>query len=81
MSIPLSKTGVDDSFYWVWDKEGKYTVKSGYHRLLESNYVVSSAAVTSWQSVWSMAVPPKVWHGKTDPPARVRQMAEELYVQ
>ncbi|XP_057811902.1 uncharacterized protein LOC131026150 [Salvia miltiorrhiza] len=63
-TIPLSRLGVDDDWYWIYDEKGRFSVKSGY--LLATDFYSPHPASTSeeqkkWCSLlWSINIPPKV---------------------
>lgn len=61
LRIPLSYMESDDSWIWLEDDKGKYTVKSAY-RLLSRAYVQPQSMLTgfNWLKLWSLSTPPKV---------------------
>ncbi|KAM7484973.1 hypothetical protein LguiA_000982 [Lonicera macranthoides] len=61
--------GSSSSFIEWWNQRKRYN----------SVRQLEITAVTLWR-IW-MNRNSQVWHGKSDPPVRVAQMAEELYVQ
>ena len=66
--IPLSKRDVPDSIVWLPNKDGVYSVKSGYGiaRLLtkETDGMVGSSAGQNrgliWQQLWKLHLPNKI---------------------
>lgn len=42
-SIPLSAEWERDKLVWPYEKSSSFTVRSGYHKLLEKNFSFSSA--------------------------------------
>lgn len=62
--IPISKSGIQDSWLWHFDKRGKYSVKSGYkfHMFLKGNATSSSHnQITQWwQTLWKLKIPSKI---------------------
>ncbi|KAK9996844.1 hypothetical protein SO802_021530 [Lithocarpus litseifolius] len=68
LRIPLSHSYVSDVLLWLHNKNGRYSVKSGYHisRLLlkearcegESSAPVSNSYV--WDKIWKLQVPNKI---------------------
>ena len=57
MRIPLSIIPFANSWYWIFDPEGGYSVKSCYRA---SQGVFSSQQCSVWKKIWSLKVPPKV---------------------
>ena len=67
LRIPLSRRYVPDVLVWMYNKNGIYSVRSGYHttRMLlkevgyggESFVLVSSNQV--WANIWKLHVPNK----------------------
>lgn len=66
--IYLNGTDKEDKRFWIFDKKGVYTVKTGYWNLYKSNHLKedlnnpsSSDNISSvWSSIWVLRVPPKV---------------------
>ena len=53
--VPLGSVSRPDKWYWLWDKKGVYSVKSGY-RFLTSDLAVDSSRQlpTVWKSIWKL---------------------------
>uniref|UniRef100_A0A2N9FFZ2 Reverse transcriptase domain-containing protein n=1 Tax=Fagus sylvatica TaxID=28930 RepID=A0A2N9FFZ2_FAGSY len=68
LGIPLSIRDPIDSLVWKATKNGAYTVRSGYHLLLNECHQdePSSSDTTKmtqlWDAIWSLHVPPKIRH-------------------
>jgi hypothetical protein len=68
LGIPLSIRDPIDSLVWKATKNGVYTVRSGYHLLLNECHQdePSSSDTTKmtqlWNAIWSLHVPPKTRH-------------------
>lgn len=66
--IPLSRRHVYDSVFWMYNKNGAYSVKSGYHiaRLIskEDNGIRESSEPMVggqvWGKLWKLHVPNKI---------------------
>lgn len=64
LSIPLSRYYRRDSLAWFYDKNGKYSVKSGYH--VAVNCMNEDPASTSkdqdnfWKTLWNLQLPGKI---------------------
>lgn len=64
LNIPLNRRGCEDVRFWVGSKNGKYTVKSGYH--LEVNSAAPHPSQSAhpdcswWKILWKLRIPPKV---------------------
>ena len=67
-AIPLCNTPQPDLLYWAFEKNGVYSVKSGYRALCEearNEEASGSSSVLStgfWSSIWKLKVPGKVKH-------------------
>ena len=67
-AIPLCNTPQPDLLYWTTEKNGVYSVKSGYRALCEearNEEASGSSSVLStgfWSSIWKLKVPGKVKH-------------------
>jgi hypothetical protein len=64
--IPLLDRNSTDELTWAREKDGRYTVKSGYKatmewKTLQSNMVGSTNLVTNpqWKYLWKLKIPPK----------------------
>ena len=42
LTIPISVTGIEDSYYWVPNQNGQYTVQSGYKAWVKKKEMESS---------------------------------------
>ena len=68
LGIPLSSTNASDTAVWGGTRDGVYSVRSGYHTLLEESYRDNpgpsdiSFEVQVWHTIWSLQVPAKVRH-------------------
>jgi hypothetical protein len=68
--IPLINPMEDDMISWQGTKDGNYTVRSGYHALMDWNYAKknqtkpssNSARHTNWKKLWQLNNPPKHLH-------------------
>ncbi|KAL6564457.1 hypothetical protein OROMI_015907 [Orobanche minor] len=59
--VSLSIRLLDDGWYWLGERKGSYSVKSGYHRLTRLNLSETSSQNSFlWSSIWNLFVPPKV---------------------
>ncbi|XP_057794871.1 uncharacterized protein LOC131011108 [Salvia miltiorrhiza] len=62
-TIPLSRIGVDDDWYWIHDEKGRFSVKSGY--LLATDFYTPHPATSPeeqmkwYRQLWSTNIPPK----------------------
>ena len=67
-SIPLCVSSQANFLYWAFEKEGVYTVKSGYKAICEEENLaeasVSNSAATRdlWSGIWKLKVPGKIKH-------------------
>ncbi|KAL4384556.1 hypothetical protein GQ457_15G009290 [Hibiscus cannabinus] len=69
-AIPIGGPDSKDKLIWPFCKNGEYTVKSGYHFLVDHlpNVDSPTTSVSSqndpflWKSIWTMNVPPKIKH-------------------
>ncbi|KAK3199023.1 hypothetical protein Dsin_022438 [Dipteronia sinensis] len=65
-SIPVSWSGGHDSLSWHYDRNGCYSVKSGYRVALQRKLQAAAFSSSSspsqkwWSSLWSFNVLPKV---------------------
>ena len=51
LKIPLSISIKPDSWYWIWERRGCYTVKSGYRFLSHSSPLFPSFTVEFWKKI------------------------------
>jgi hypothetical protein len=64
--IPLINPMEDDMISWQGTKDGKYTVRSGYHALMDWNYAKenqtqpssNSSRHSNWKKLWKLNNPP-----------------------
>ena len=49
LKIPLSRSVKTDSWFWIWERRGYYTVKSGYCFLAHSSPLVPSFPTEFWK--------------------------------
>ncbi|XP_062087000.1 uncharacterized protein LOC133793720 [Humulus lupulus] len=60
LSIPLSLDRLEDSWYWVLEKSGLFSVKSVYRVLQDRKEEALMASQSPfWVSLWKLRVPPK----------------------
>ena len=65
LQIPLSSRSPPDQLIWHATKNGKYSVRSGYHLLLQEEHISNPGSLRLWNSdplwktIWSMRVPAK----------------------
>ena len=57
LKSPLSCRNIEDALYWNLNRNGIYTVKSGY-RALQNELMDDSFGI--WKRLWQIHVPPKV---------------------
>ncbi|XP_031106239.1 uncharacterized protein LOC116010884 [Ipomoea triloba] len=55
VKIPVSPT-YDDSWYWVGEPNGCYTVKSGYRKLV-GEFITTPGGFDKWKQLWKLKVP------------------------
>ncbi|KAL4377484.1 hypothetical protein GQ457_02G021740 [Hibiscus cannabinus] len=68
LCMPLSSSASTDILIWRWDKSGLYSVHSGYNFLInsspeldeESNLQSATRNNSFFNTLWSLALPPKV---------------------
>lgn len=65
--IPLSRRDVPDSFVWLHNKNGMYSIKSRYHVarkvMRKDDWVESSRGIGGqqvWKKIWQLHVPNKI---------------------
>uniref|UniRef100_A0A803NZ33 Reverse transcriptase zinc-binding domain-containing protein n=1 Tax=Cannabis sativa TaxID=3483 RepID=A0A803NZ33_CANSA len=71
LGIPLHHSIVDDSWYWLAEKNGFYSVRSAYNSLQQlKHHSDSPEALSFWKILWSLKVPPKakdlVWRAASN---------------
>ncbi|XP_050233580.1 uncharacterized protein LOC126682069 [Mercurialis annua] len=69
LKIPLSRRLPPDKVFWYPNKNGFYTVKSGYYKacaiINRESASSSSSAITSneiWKRIWNCSIQPKIKH-------------------
>lgn len=64
MKIPLSKVNMQDVWIWHYDKEGNYSVKSGYKLYMNLSFCGASPSDNRqskvWKRLWQLKIPPKI---------------------
>ncbi|KAM6544160.1 hypothetical protein CsatB_008607 [Cannabis sativa] len=71
LGIPISQAGGEDSWYWLAESNGFYSVRSAY-KLLQAQKQQADAPQTSqfWKRLWELKVPPKtkdlVWRASSN---------------
>lgn len=60
LKIPLSITRGEDTWLWLDDTKGTYTVKSAYRRVCQEYARDQLTGDIDWLKMWSLAVAPKV---------------------
>ncbi|KAK9673871.1 hypothetical protein RND81_12G195100 [Saponaria officinalis] len=65
LSIPLSARGLDDSWFWPWEKDGEYSVRSAYkilHGWDDEGLVASSSESNKWiwAGIWQSPILPRI---------------------
>lgn len=67
LRVPLSRRCISNSLFWIPNKSGEYTVRSGYHvaRQLakELDWAECSKGVVGgnvWKTLWKLKVPNKI---------------------
>jgi hypothetical protein len=65
-ALPLTNTNSEDIISWYGTKDGNYSVKSGYHAIMEWDDYETTTATSShndvetrWKKLWRLAVLPK----------------------
>ncbi|KAL5757091.1 hypothetical protein ACOSQ2_021837 [Xanthoceras sorbifolium] len=68
LKIPLSFGDCNDSLIWHFDKNGEYSVKSGYRVAAQEKLSLkgSSSCPDSkwWLALWNLNIPPKIKYGE-----------------
>lgn len=89
LDIPLNRRGCEDIRFWSGSKNGKYSVKSGYH--VDTN-CWSTPSNTSrhplsswWKTLWNLRLPPKIrifmWKASRDfIPTEVNLMSHHISI-
>ncbi|KAK6121173.1 hypothetical protein DH2020_045094 [Rehmannia glutinosa] len=71
LSIPLNVTPRNDSWYWIHNKNGKFSVKSAYQTImhtpnLSDDFVdpggTSSGSRPIWKKLWKLKIPAQIIH-------------------
>ncbi|KAM6569367.1 hypothetical protein CsatB_017352 [Cannabis sativa] len=71
LGIPISQAGGEDSWYWLAESNGFYSVRSAY-KLLQAQKHQADTPQTSqfWKRLWELKVPPKtkdlVWRASSN---------------
>lgn len=70
-NVPISHTKRKDTWYWMFDLKGNYSVKDGYKQIqIMNNRWEESDSSSTWQKLWKLNVPAKVktflWRGLTN---------------
>jgi hypothetical protein len=63
VAVPLLEVVKEDRLVWREEKDGKYSVRSGYRKFLKergSSYVVQDT--DGWSGIWRIHAPPKAKH-------------------
>ncbi|KAG8655555.1 hypothetical protein MANES_04G054132v8 [Manihot esculenta] len=60
LRIPVSYTTTDDSWFWLEEHRGIYSIKSGYRLLVNGLYHLPSISAGLWLSLWKVDVPKKI---------------------
>ncbi|CAI9785558.1 unnamed protein product [Fraxinus pennsylvanica] len=61
MKIPLTVHGREDQMYWIHDKKGVYSIRSGYKSLMADSFIHSYSTIESfWTKLWRFKIPAKV---------------------
>ena len=64
-NIPLAKKETEDTLYWPWEQDGRYSCKTGY-RFLKEDEVGFLVAENQdhekelWKKIWALECPNKV---------------------
>ena len=61
LSIPLSLRTNSSGWYWLPDRRGCYTVRSGYRCLTNASVGDPNPRLKwMWSKIWALKVPPKI---------------------
>ena len=66
LKIPLSVRSAEDRLIWHYDRNGIFSVKSGYHVARSFKNLASSSTSSGtngnslWKKLWGLCIPPKV---------------------
>lgn len=62
VQIPLSMDREQDSWLWIEDEKGKYTVKSGYRLIckMQNQVITNRTGGFDWLKLCSLLIPPKI---------------------
>uniref|UniRef100_A0A803PIN7 Reverse transcriptase domain-containing protein n=1 Tax=Cannabis sativa TaxID=3483 RepID=A0A803PIN7_CANSA len=71
LGIPLNQNIINDSWYWIAEKNGFYSVRSAYNSLQQLKQHSDISEVNEfWKKLWSLKVPPKakdlVWRAASN---------------
>ena len=64
-NIPLARKDTEDSIYWPWEQDGRYSCKTGYRFLKEDEVgfqvdVNQDLEIGLWKKIWALECPNKV---------------------
>ncbi|CAL1397336.1 unnamed protein product [Linum trigynum] len=61
LRIPIGEEGADDFWAWNFNEEGRFTVRSAYHKIHRANSIAQPSGNTDkWKWIWSLHLPPKL---------------------
>ena len=64
LSIPLPRREMEDSVIWHYDKQGRFSVKSGYQVALNMKFPdlpsCSNSRGNTWSVIWKLIIPEKI---------------------
>uniref|UniRef100_A0A803PJM8 Reverse transcriptase zinc-binding domain-containing protein n=1 Tax=Cannabis sativa TaxID=3483 RepID=A0A803PJM8_CANSA len=71
LGIPINQKGGVDSWYWVAEKSGFYSVRSAYNLLQDLKHHSDNSEINVfWKNLWTLKVPPKakdlVWRAASN---------------
>ncbi|KAK6121791.1 hypothetical protein DH2020_044471 [Rehmannia glutinosa] len=90
--IPLNLVVCPDRWYWFYNKNDKFSVKSAYHLIMDNPLVFAEAAEFGssslgpsplWKKIWSLKIPgPHVWSltGLSDTIAMFKQESGDYWL-